>query len=75
MKIKITTVVVVVVVVAAAAAAAAAVSFTSNNFHFLKMIHSFKYFVTVTNYPYNNVHFCKNNIRHSHGFMTIQPRF
>jgi len=46
MKIKITT-----VVAAATAAAAAAVNFTSNNFHFFKMIHSFKYFVTVTNYP------------------------
>jgi len=38
MKIKITTVVVAVV----AAAAAAAVNFTSNNFHFFKIIHSFK---------------------------------
>jgi hypothetical protein len=27
------------------------------------MIHSFKYFVAVTKYPYNNVHFCENNIR------------
>jgi hypothetical protein len=74
MKIKSTTVVVVVVVVVVIAAAAF-VNFTSNNLHFLKMIHSFKYFVTVTHYPYNSVHFCKNNIRHSRRFMKIQPRF